>query len=326
VLTQPVHCYPRFEPRAPWLGADLQTLRNALRGPAMVPAGGVNRIRLELPMPDGTGDRLVAHWFPSAEPRSKKPLIVLIHGLGGSTESPYIATSTAALQERGYAVLALNLRGAGESRPLCRDQYHAGRTSDLNDALMALPSAAKHDGVVVVGYSLGGNMALKFAAEYGGLRGVVSISAPIDLSAASHRFLHPRNRFYHAHLLRAMKRDAMAVSHLAAEERRSIARTRTILEFDERIVAPRNGYAGAADYYEDNHARRFLHAIELPALLIQARDDPWIPARAYTDFNWAKNERLQILLSPGGGHLGFHARGERTPWHDRCVATFLDTV
>jgi predicted alpha/beta-fold hydrolase len=318
--------YPSFRPRAPWLGADLQTLRNALRGPCLDLPLRHAATRLELPVSDGSGDRLVAHLHPAEQPRDGGPLVVLVHGLGGSTESPYIRVTTAMLLARGHAVLQLNLRGAGESRPLCRGQYHAGRTTDLRDALAALPEEATRNGLVVVGYSLGGNMALKYAAEHGDLRGVVSISAPIDLAAASRRFLDARNRFYHAHLLGAMKRDALAAAGLADEEREIVQSTRTILEFDERVVAPRHGYSGAADYYAQNHARQFLDAIDLPTLLIHALDDPWIPARSYTDFAWSRNPRLEPLLSPGGGHVGFHARGSREPWHDRCLGIFLESL
>jgi predicted alpha/beta-fold hydrolase len=319
--------YPAFRPRAPWLGPDLQTLRNVLRGPALqMPEAALSQ-RLELPMRDGSSDRLVAELcLPGYAPRSEGPLIVLIHGLGGSSGSPYVHTSSAALLSRGDRVLKLNLRGAGESRALCRGQYHAGRTADLRDALEALPSDLVSNGVVVVGFSLGGNMALKFAAEHGGLRGVVSVSAPIDLAAASRRFLALRNRAYHAHLLGAMKREASAAEGLSVEERETIRAVRTIYEFDEQIVAPVNGYASAAAYYEDNHAARRLQEIEVPTLLVQARDDPWIPDQVYREFSWSRNPNLCLLLAQGGGHLGFHARGMREPWHDTCLSIFIDAL
>ena len=119
---------------------------------------------------------------------------MLVHGLGGSEESPYVGATTSHLLAGGWPVLQLNLRGAGPSRPRCRQQYHAGRSEDFRDALLGLPPPLTTHGIVALGYSLGGNMLLKYAAEHGGLRGVVSISAPIDLAAASQRFLDPRNR------------------------------------------------------------------------------------------------------------------------------------
>ena len=321
--------YPEFEARPPWIGPDLQTLRNMLRGPILSLPAMRQGTRLELPVADTTGDRLAARSFdPDPErQRDGAPLVVLVHGLGGTEESPYIQTSTVCLLSLGYPVLQLNLRGAGPSRPLCREQYHAGRTHDLHDVLAALPPELVRDGVVVVGYSLGGNMVLKYAAEFGGLRGAASVSAPIDLAATSQRFLAPRNRPYHVHVLRSMKAETLDTAAGITEEERALVPTlRTILEFDERIVAPRNGYTGAADYYAQNHASQFLAAIELPTLVIHALDDPWIPAESYTGHPWSRNAWLQPLLARGGGHVGFHARGSRVPWHDRCLEVFLETL
>lgn len=319
--------FPPFAPRAPWYGPDLQTLRNLVRGP--VRALPARSERLELPLSDGSGDRLSARLLlPVAETaHSQRPLVVLVHGLGGSEESAYVGVCAAHLLSNGVRVLQLNLRGAGPSRIHCTEQYHAGRTGDFHDALRALPETLKREGVVAVGFSLGGNMLLKYAAEHGGLRGVVSISAPIDLRAASYRFLDPRNRVYHAYLLAGMKREALGEGAAVTEEERRILPTiRSILEFDEKIVAPRGGFAGADDYYAKNHARQFLGAISVPALLIYAQDDPWIPSVAYTSFDWGSNPALTPLLPRRGGHVGFHGRGSRVPWHDRCVSAFLASL
>ena len=326
----PASTYPDFEPRFPWRGPDLQTLRNVVRGPALLVAPEATRKTLELPMRDGSGDRLVAHHLAAeSRPahRSDAPLVVLVHGLGGTSDSAYIQTTTADLLELGYPILQLNLRGAGESRAHCQAQYHAGRSRDLRDALAALPPELTRNGVVVVGYSLGGNMVLKFAAEFGGVRGAVSISAPIDLEAASLRFLDARNRFYHAHLLGGMKQEMRSTpGGLDPTEAETLERVRTILDFDEHIVAPRNGFTDARDYYAKNHARQFLGEIQVPTLLMHALDDPWIPSTMYTEYAWSGSPQLEALLPRGGGHVGFHARGERAPWHDRCLRVFLDRV
>jgi len=319
--------FPNFEPRAPWLGADLQTLRNILRGPVFAPRPEREGVRLVLPLADGSGDRLAARFFEAEAPRDGAPLVVLVHGLGGTTDSAYVQVTTAFLLGLGYPVLQLNLRGAGDSRPLCREQYHAGRTRDLHDALASLPAEKVANGVVVVGYSLGGNMILKYAAEYGGLRGAVSISAQIDLAAASQRFLAPRNRLYLNYLLGRIKQETLDTEEgISEEERALIPGLRSILEFDERIVAARNGYSGAAEYYAKNNARQFLAEIALPTLVIHALDDPWIPADSYTAYPWSSNPQLRPLLPRSGGHVGFHARGSRIPWHDRCLEVFLTTL
>jgi predicted alpha/beta-fold hydrolase len=315
---------PPFVARAPWLGADLQTLRNMVRPPRLAQGPGE---RLILPLADGSGDCLAGLLQrPAGEPRA--PLAVLVHGLSGSEASPYMQVSATALLACGHPVLRLNLRGAGPSRPLCRFQYHAGRSADLRDALEALDPALTDGGLVLLGYSLGGNMLLKFLAEYGPglpIRAAAAVSSPIDLAAAARRILAPRNRVYHWNLLRAMKVEALDNgAELSRGERRAVEAVRTIIEFDDHFVAPRNGFADAADYYARNSAEQFLPAIRVPTLVVYALDDPWIPPDAYRRVEWSRAPHCHPLLAAGGGHVGFHARDDRLPWHDRALRAFLD--
>ena len=318
--------FPAFAARAPWWGPDLQTVRNVLRPP---PPPEPSPERLTLALSDGSGDALVAHLQRPREDRGR-PLAVLIHGLSGSADSAYMHASATALLRRGHPVLRLDLRGAGASRPLCRLQYHAGRTADLRDALAGLPPRLVGDGLVLMGFSLGANLLLKFLAEHGAAFPIVaaaSVSAPIDLSAASRRFLAPRNRFYQRHMLAAMKTEAtLEGAHLSDEERRAIASVRTVWEFDDRFVAPRNGWAGAEAYYAANAALGFLPEIRVPTLVVHALDDPWIPGETYRRVDWSRSPALTPLLPAAGGHVGFHGRDARQPWHDRCLVAFLDAL
>ncbi len=280
-------------------------------------------------MADGSGDRLAALLKQPPEPTADAPLVVLIHGLSGDETSSYVEASSAHLLGLGFPALRLNLRGAGPSRTTCRLQYHAGRSEDLRDALRALPEAWVRNGLCLVGYSLGGNMLLKFLAEFGGVlpvRRAASVSAPIDLAAASARFLDARNRIYHLHLLRRMKQESLGEGAVVSEdEARAIRAASSILEFDERVVAPRNGFSDAAAYYAACHARQFLGAIRVPTLVVHALDDPWIPADAYRSFAWADNPDLVPLLPRGGGHVGFHGADSRVPWHDHCLGAWLSS-
>lgn len=326
--------FPDFEARPPWLGRDLQTLRNFLRRPGPR-FQGVSRERLVLPLSDGSGDSLSALLQRPADGRGSgcgkgRCLVVLIHGLGGSEESAYAKVSAAHLLARGHPVLRLNLRGAGPSRPLCRLQYHAGRTEDLRDALAGLPDNLLGSGLVLFGFSLGGNMLLKYLGEDGEqtpVRAAVSVSAPIDLAAASRRILEPRNGVYQWHLLRSLQREAVASGQpLSEAERRGVLSSRSVWEFDDRFVAPRNGWDSAQAYYDACMSRQFLSRIRIPTLLVHSLDDPWIPGEPYTSFAWSENPQLVPLLPAGGGHVGFHGRGERRPWHDRCAARFLDAL
>jgi predicted alpha/beta-fold hydrolase len=317
--------FPQFRPRPPWVNGDLQTLRNFLRRPvfdlAPYPAE-----RMQLPMRDGSGDTLLGDLnLPAAA--AAKPLVVLIHGLTGCSTGTYMLASALHLLKHGHPVLRLNLRGAGPARALCRQQYHAGRSQDLRDVLAALPARLTRSGVFAVGYSLGANMLLKYLAEQGGsgpVRAAASVSAPIDLKAASLHLMRPRNRLYHDWLLRRMQEEALAGEGLDAGERRAVAAVRTVYEFDDRFVGPRNGFAGAEDYYTRSSALRVLPEIRVPTLVIHALDDPWIPGAAYTGFNWQGNPRLLPLLPAQGGHVGFHGIGTRVPWHDLALKIFFE--
>ena len=319
---------PSFRSRAPWWGADLQTVRNALTWPR--PSLTAFRSeRLRLPMADGMGDVLAASLTRPAS-HAARPLVVLIHGLTGCEDSVYMLASARFWLKRGHAVLRLNLRGAGPSRPICRDQYHAGRTEDLRRALAVLDPALRADGLVLVGYSLGANMLLKYLGEEG-VRApcvaAVSVSAPIDLAASSAAFHRPRNGVYLHYLLSRMKAESLAQgAMLNIEERARIKTARSVREFDDRFVAPRNGFDGADDYYARCMALPYLAAIRVPTLVVHAFDDPWIPAEAYGAYPWRKNPCLTPLLSGRGGHVGFHATDSRVPWHDRAAGAFLDRV
>ncbi|NNL66879.1 MAG: alpha/beta fold hydrolase [Myxococcales bacterium] len=279
-------------------------------------------------MDDGSGDVLLGSLdVPAGGDGAGRPLVVLIHGLSGCEDSAYLQASAAHWNERGHRALRLNLRGAGPSREHCRKQYHAGKTEDLAAALRGLPEGLDRDGLFLVGYSLGGNMLLKFLAEHGDafpIVGAASVSAPIDLAESSRNFLRPRNRIYHAWLLSSMRSEALgAGSGIDAAEARAVGEVASIWEFDDRFVAPRNGFRDAEHYYAENRALRFMPAIRVPTLVVHALDDPWIPGRLYTGFDWSGNPSLRPLLPAGGGHVGFHARDHRDAWHDRCIARFL---
>ncbi len=188
-----------FITRPPWWGGDLQTLRNSLRRTA-VDLSAFQQERLEFPMNDGSGDTLLSmlNWPETiATDGARRPLAILIHGLTGDESSNYMLATAEHLLRLGHPVMRLNLRGAGPSRPRCRFQYHAGRSGDLHQVLMQLDGRLASQGILLVAYSLGGNMLLKYLGEQGRrapVLGAVSVSAPIDLKATQVRFMQRRNR------------------------------------------------------------------------------------------------------------------------------------
>jgi predicted alpha/beta-fold hydrolase len=318
----PAEATPPFRERAPWFGGDLQTLRNFLCGvPPDLPGGE----RLLLPLSDG--ERLAARLDRPAD-RVSGPLVVLVHGLAGSEASLNVVATTRYLVGRGWPVLRLNLRGTLPSLPTAEGHYHAGRTGDLADALLALPQGLARHGLALLGHSLGGNLVLKFMGEGGHgvpVLGAVAVSSPIDLAATCARMMSRRNFVYHAYIFAAMKHEALApCAALSTAERAAIAAARNVYEFDDRFIAPRFGYRDAQDYYESNSAKNFLSGIARPTLILHALDDPWIPAACYTAIDWPSLTMIGAPLTLRGGHLGFHGQGSLVPWHDRVTALWLE--
>jgi len=314
--------FPSFVPRAPWWGADLQTVRSVLLREAYR-LDDYPEKRLRFRMWDRSGDVLHGTLNQQAQP-GDLPLVVLVHGLTGCAESHYMRASAAILLRRGLTVMRLNLRGAGPSRPFCVEQYHAGRTEDLLAVLAQLPEHLTRSGIVLVGYSLGANQVLKLLGE-GAPDSVIAaaaISAPIDLAETSRRMMSRRNYLYHRRVVARMKEEVLGMP--IPDHYRPIVRSaRNCYEFDDRFVAPRNGWRSADEYHEVNSAVRFMDRIHVPTLVIHALDDPWIPADAYLSFDWSSNPCLTPLLPRHGGHVGFHGAGGSDPWHDQCLLEFL---
>ncbi len=317
-----------FRPRFPWLTADLQTIANRILPPTDH-LGSASSECIRLPMDDGSGDTLLATLDrPSTDHGG--PLVILIHGLTGSEASAYVRTTARHMLSLGYRVLRLNLRAAGPSRTTCGDIYYAGRSQDFRAVLKLLDPELTANGIFAVGYSLGGNMLLKFLGEEGAcapLIGAATVCTPIDLSATCQNMLRPRNRFYHRYILGQMKAEATAAgARLTAAERAAILGSRSVWEYDDVFIAPRHGFTGAEDYYEKNKALRFMPEIRKPVLVVAAADDPWVPITSYRGFDWKAHPDLTPLLPDGGGHVGFHAAGSAVPWHDRAIERFIGGI
>lgn len=316
---------PAFHPRWPWFGADLQTLRNFVVR-RRKSRSGTPSAPIEIALDDGSGDRLLG-WVDQPVAAVTRSLVVLVHGLTGCSESNYMLATAATLLDAGHRVLRLNLRGAGSGRALARRHYHAGCSQDLRAAVAGLPNSLTANGVTTVGFSLGGNVLLKYLGEAGpetAVRAAVSVSAPIDLAACSSRLRAPRNILYQHYLLSRMRREAagMAAS-LTTEQRRAVDEVRDVYGYDDRVVAPSNGFSGAIDYYARSSAKGFLSAIRVPTLLVHALDDPWIPGDVYRGVDWSGLPNLRTLLPEAGGHVGFHAAGSRVAWHDQAIIGFF---
>jgi hypothetical protein len=316
------HSLP-FSPRRPWWGGDLQTLRNyALQARKALPLHDSER--LIIPLSDGSGDHMVAALNRPARCHGR-PLVVLVHGIAGSENSCYMTVAAAYFVARHYPVLRVNLRGAGLSRPFCRKQYHAGSSEDLAAVIAGLDPLLTRNGLLPIGFSLGGNIIAKLLGTVGCHLPIIKaacVSAPIDLAECSRSLMRWRNFAYHRFILTRLKRQCTAAgAQLTDDERHAIRRARTLWELDDRFTAPRNGYAGATDYYQDNAGQGYLGAVRQPTMLIHAKDDPFVPVGPYLQQRWSGHPHLNVLLPSSGGHLGFH--DPLGLWHLRQIDSFF---
>jgi len=319
--------YPNYKDRFPWLGADLQTLKSFLM-PKLKVSNVQSSDKLNFQMIDGSGDQLTGTMsFPFCT-ITQLPLIVLIHGLGGCEDSAYMRQTADYFLGCGYNVLRLNLRGVKSAQAPSRQYYHAGRDQDLQSIIKELNSMQFiPNGVIIIGFSLGGNILLKLLGRSGTeypIRAALSVSAPIDLAMTSERVLQPRNYLYHKWLLHHMKNGILGLKDLNDRQRKIILRTNTVFEFDDRITAPENGFSGAVDYYKSCSSKFFIHKIKVPTLIVSAKNDPWVPCAMYSRIARCNLENVKIILSDGGGHVGFHDR--HGCWYHRVFRQFLSEL
>ncbi len=201
---------------------------------------------------------------------------------------------------------------------------------DIQDVLEGLDASLVKDGVFLIGYSLGGNILLNFlGARSCGVPivGAATISAPIEPLQTCLRIMARRNVLYHRWLLNNMKRDAlMTGTDIRVEERETVHTARSVYEFDDLFIAPRHGYRGADDYYARTAGARVVRDIEVPLVMVHARNDPWIPVDPYVALQGDGLGSVDIVLTPGGGHVGFHGQGAFDAWHDRYVGAFVEEL
>lgn len=261
------------------------------------------------------------------------PTLVLVHGLGGSSEGSYGVSTGILAFARGWNVVRMNMRGAGAGEALCPLLYNAGLDEDV--LAVVRWAAERSRRIAVAGFSLGANQALLMAGRRTGelpsaLVAVAGVSPPLDLSACADALDAPGNRLYRRYYVGQLqaayrRRQQRRPDLYEAGRERGVS---SIREYDDRITAPHGGHRGAAEYYARSSAGPWLAAIERPALVLGAQDDPMIPVASLTKFALPPNGLVRRELMPTGGHVGFVAPSRAPGWFwaaDRVLA-FLDAV
>ncbi|HYP05940.1 MAG TPA: alpha/beta fold hydrolase [Bryobacteraceae bacterium] len=255
--------------------------------------------------------------------------IVMVHGLEGSSNAGYIRSMSQLALENGYAVHRKNMRSCGGTEALCKTMYHAGLTSDTLEVIRNIRRERKKP-VYLIGYSLGGNVALKLAGELGEsaaglLDGVIAVSTPIDLAASVRKMSRRTNWIYESRFLSRLKERIRrrAESLPGVYDVQRLDECRSVYEFDDHITAPFFGFGSADNYYATQSSKQFLERIRIPTLLIQAKDDPLIPFDIYDDPAIRRNPHIRLVAAEHGGHLGFISKRAPRFWVDRVVLGWL---
>ena len=317
-----VDALPRFTP-AWWLpGAHLQTLWVRL-GPRRI-HGAFQREVLTTPDDD---DLILDHTAGVAG----SPRVLLLHGLEGSAHSPHTARLVGLVARAGWRSTVLNFRSCARDPADLRQRlpnrrprlYHSGETGDLDFVVRTLAAREPQTPLYGLGFSLGGNVLLKWLGEVGAASRITAaavLSVPYDLEASSRFLERPAGRLYAAHFLGRLRAKADALLQRFPQETRHldadrIRNARTIAAFDEHLTAPLHGFASATDYYQRSSSLGFLPRITIPTLCISAADDPLFPAEALARARDAASASVTFEVTPHGGHVGFI--GGRWPFSPR---------
>jgi predicted alpha/beta-fold hydrolase len=290
--------------RPPWWlrGGNAQTLYAALvlRGPRP----SYRRERWDTP----DGDFVLADWIDGP---LHAPLVVLLHGLEGSSGSHYARALMSAIRVRGWRGVVLHFRGCGGEPNALPRAYHSGDSREVDWMLRRLSGITGAAPLFAAGVSLGGNALLKWLGEEGAaaceiVRAAAAVSAPVDLTAAGNALGQGFNLLYTRHFLGSLKRKTAAKLERfpGCVDGEAAARASTLREFDDAVTAPLHGFRDASDYWLRSSAKPLLKRIHVPTLVINAHDDPFLPGEdlpAQDDVS----ERVELDFPASGGHVGF---------------------
>lgn len=312
-----------------WLNSPhLQTIYPALFRRIALPSG-VQRERLET----ADGDFLDIDWLENPD----RPLVILLHGLAGSSRSGYIQGLQHSLLAAGFATVALNFRGcSGEMNRMARC-YHSGETEDIDFLYNTLRQRFPQRQMAAIGFSLGGNVLLKWLGEQGDkldLSAAVAVSVPLLLNECADKLDRGFSRLYRDYLLRELKaymrvktKHLQRIGQQAQAEKilqlGDLSGIKSFWQYDDKVVAGLHGFKDAHDYYQRSSSRQFLKHIRVPTLVLQAKDDPFMTERVLPT-NAELSDQVRLEICAGGGHVGFVAGGFRPEyWLEKRIDCFL---
>lgn len=319
-----------FEPHSLLRNPHAQTIAAAFlpRRFPRLPGGAPREFEVE----PGTRIRGLCHW--QTEPRAARTL-VLVHGLEGSCDSGYMLGLAERAFAAGWNAVRLNQRNCGGTEALTPTLYNSGLSGDFRAVLMELIECDRLEQIFIAGYSMGGNLVLKMAGELAAaapreLLGVAGVCPTIDLARCADALALPANFLYEHHFVNRLKRRMVrkAAIYPGRFDLTALRGVRTVREFDEAITARYCGFRDADDYYERSSALRVATGIRIPALILTAQDDPFVPFSAFERPELTNNANIRRLAPKHGGHCAFIAResGAARFWAEATVLEFLSSL
>ncbi len=275
------------------------------------------------------GDFLDMDWSRVGSARAA----LVIHGLEGDSHRAYMQGMVRALNRRGWDVAALNLRGCSGTPNRKLRFYHSGATEDVETAVMHVHESSYRT-LALVGFSLGGNLVLKYLGERGtavpyAVQAAVALSVPVDLLGCADALERPGNVIYRWRFLRQLraKVEAKAAQFPDRISTAAFAHIRSLRDFDEHYTAPIHGFASATDYYTRVSSLPLLPSLTVPTLLLNAANDPFLSASCYPEAVAARHAALTLRTPKYGGHVGFvQANTTGEYWSETIAGLFLQEV
>ena len=281
------------------------------------------------------GVRVLAHCRWQQDPR-KYPTVVMWHGIEGSSDSVYMLATAQKAFRAGYNVVRVNLRNCGGTEHLTPTLYHGGMSEDLRAIAMELIEKDRLSELFLIGFSLGGNLVLKLAGEFGSqpppqLLGACAVSPSVDLAASASTITLRSNWIYHQDFVRRLRKRIYLKQKLYPElyDTSEVHLVRTIRDFDDRYTAVAHGFKGADDYYQKASAIRVIDGVQIPTLIIHAQDDPFIPFEPLRSKALTDNPYILLLAPEHGGHVAFvgtQKDGEDRFWAENRVVEFVQMI
>jgi uncharacterized protein len=262
------------------------------------------------------------------------PLLVLVHGLEGSSDSNYMRGIADKASQRGFHVIRLNQRNCGGTELLTPTLYNSGMSADYRAVLEEL-AAEGFAKIFFAGYSMGGNLVTKMAGEFGenaqsALSGVAAVCPALNLASCADALERTDNFFYQRHFVAGLMSRYAKKARLFPQRYSSngFARIRTVREFDDAITAPNFGYRDAQEYYEAAGAKRVVDKIRVPYLLITAQDDPFVPFEAIRASGVENNPSITFVAPRRGGHCAFISNqpGAHRFWAESRIVDFCERL